>query len=333
MGANIYQNELSKASFFTADGKPAWHRLGTVLNEPLTANKAILEAGLDFEVEKQQLLLPDGRNANGAFATIRKDTNEQLGLVGSRYVVLQNKDAFSFFDSVVDSDEAVYETAGVLGKGEKIWIMAKLPARFSVVGTGPDDEIETFVVLMNSHDMTTPIIAFTTHVRVVCQNTLNAALSNTIRKISVRHTASAENQLATAHEILGITDKLTEEMKLIWGEMAKKEITSKYLDSYLEDLLPIPEPSDDDDEEKTKRTPRVLKYREEIKQSFFSGAGQDMPGVRDTAWGLYNGTTFWIDHIKNYRNGDSGRLSATWLGTGAELRQQAFDNIVEFTFN
>jgi phage/plasmid-like protein (TIGR03299 family) len=333
MSANIYENELTgQASFFTVK-EPAWHRLGKVLDEPITAQRAIVEAGLDFEVEKQKLFLEDGTQAKGAFVTMRMDTNKQLGIVGSRYTVLQNKDAFGFFDAVVDADEAIYETAGVLGKGEKIWIMAKMPERFSVVGTGSDDEVETFVVLMNSHDMSTPIIAFTTHVRVVCSNTLNAALANTVRKISIRHTASAEEQLSTAHEILGITNQLTSEMKLIWGEMAKKEITDKFIDEFLEDLLPVPEPSDDDDEEKAKRTPRVLRYRTEIKQSFVQAAGQDMPGVRDTAWGLYNGTTFWIDHIKNYRNGDSGRLNATWLGTGADLRQKAFDKIVEYTFN
>ena len=99
MSANIYEDELTgQASFFTVK-EPAWHRLGKVLDEPLTAQRAIVEAGLDFEVEKQQLLLPDGRDAKGAFATIRMDTNKQLGLVGSRYTVLQNKDAFGFFDS------------------------------------------------------------------------------------------------------------------------------------------------------------------------------------------------------------------------------------------
>lgn len=329
MSANIYEDEITgQASFFTVK-EPAWHRLGKVLDEPLTAQRAIVEAGLDFEVEKQKLFLENGIQAEGAFATMRMDNNTQLGIVGSRYEVLQNKDAFGFFDTIVDAKEAIYETAGVLGKGEKIWIMAKLPERFTIAGA--EDEIQTYVVLMNSHDMSTPIVAFTTHVRVVCSNTLNAALGRTSNKVSIRHTASAEAQLSTAHEILGITDQLTEEMKIIWGEMSKKEVTDKFVEDFLEDLLPIPEPSENED--KVKRTPRVLRYRAELKQAFVQGAGQDMPGVRDTAWGLYNGTTFWIDHIKNYRNGDSGRLNATWLGTGADLRQKAFDSIVEYTFN
>lgn len=328
MSANIYEDEITgQASFFTVK-EPAWHRLGKVLEEPLTAQRAIVEAGLNFDVEKQPLFLENGIKAEGAYATMRMDNNTQLGIVGNRYQVLQNEDAFGFFDSIVEAEEAIYETAGVLGKGEKIWIMAKLPERFTIAGS--DDEIQTYVVLMNSHDMSTPIVAFTTHVRVVCNNTLTAALSSTTNKVSIRHTASAEAQLTTAHEILGITDQLSEEMKIIWSEMSKKEVTDKFVNNFLEDLLPVPEQSEEED--KVKRTPRVLKYRAELKQAFIQGAGQDMPGVRDTAWGLYNGTTFWLDHIKSYRNGDSGRLSATWLGTGAELRQKAFDKIVDFTF-
>lgn len=330
MSANIYEDELTgQASFFTANGKPAWHNLGKVLDNPLTAEQAIIEAGLEFHVEKQQLYLPNGTKAKGAFATVRMDTNKQLGLVGSRYTILQNRDAFGFFDSIVDAQEAIYETAGVLGKGEKIWIMAKLPERFTIAGT--NDEIETFVVLMNSHDMSTPIIAFTTHVRVVCNNTLNAALHNSVNRISIRHTASAEFQLSKAHEILGITDQLSHEMKLIWKDMSKKIVTDEFMDEFMDSFLPVPKPSENED--KKRRTPRVLKYRVELSEAILKSAGQDMKGVRDTAWGLYNGTTFWLDHIKKYRNGESGRLHGIWLGTGASMRQKAFDKILEYTYN
>src|SRR5207247_5009721 len=108
-----------------------WHKLGTQLDRPATAEEAIQAAGLDFTVKlkpvktvinRKQKFLPN------TFATVRTDTSEVLGVVGSRYSPIQNKDAFGFFDALVGSNESCYHTAGALGKGERIWILAKLPS-------------------------------------------------------------------------------------------------------------------------------------------------------------------------------------------------------------
>jgi hypothetical protein len=66
----------------------------------------------------------------------RPNTTENevlLGVVGRRYQPLQNVEAFGFFDSIVGERKAYFETAGALGEGERIWVMAKMPQAMEIV--------------------------------------------------------------------------------------------------------------------------------------------------------------------------------------------------------
>ena len=164
-------------------GDVPWHQLGRRLDRPATAEEAMNEARLDYTVVKRPLkAIIHGRHyadVPSAFATVRTDTNVVLGVVGSRYEPVQNKDCFSFFDPLIERDEAVYHTAGVLGMGEKIWLLQSFP-----ITSG----LEKRVIQLRS--LCCSIIAMTaavhirvklTPIRVVCNNTL---YSSTVRKRS-----------------------------------------------------------------------------------------------------------------------------------------------------
>ena len=134
MTHNINFNEQTgKHSFFSVKEK-AWHGLGQIIEDYPTSQEALKFAGLDFTVEKRRLFTYDNENQNGSpetdiiipeievpnfYATVRKDNETVLGVVGKDYEVVQNVDAFSFFDSIVGGDGIQYETAGALGKGER----------------------------------------------------------------------------------------------------------------------------------------------------------------------------------------------------------------------
>ena len=117
-------------------GQPAWHRLGTVLDKPATAKEAIKAAHLDWMVLKQPLFAGDNEHHRVAdyYAVVRGDDWDHnkatvLGIVGSGYTPLQNLEAFSFFDPIVGKGAAIYHTAGALGNGERVWILAKASRR------------------------------------------------------------------------------------------------------------------------------------------------------------------------------------------------------------
>src|ERR1700733_3004849 len=165
-----------------------WHGLGTRLEKAATSTEAIKAAGLDWQVEKQPVFLKNGINAiSRRHAVVRRDNGHPLGIVGERYVPLQNNDAFRFFDAVVGLKEAVYHTAGALGQGEIIWILAKLNGVIRVVG---DDITEKYLQLTNRHDGGGSVQILWTPIRVVCQNTLNIALQESQSSLhtSLRHT-------------------------------------------------------------------------------------------------------------------------------------------------
>ncbi len=125
-----------KASMMYVGDVP-WHSLGTKLDKLATAAEAIEAAQLDYLVEKHPLFAKVGNvylPVPDRFGTVRMDEKKVIGDVGARYTVVQNNEAFTFFDSLVGEGEAIYETAGVLGDGERIWIMAKLPTYIKING-------------------------------------------------------------------------------------------------------------------------------------------------------------------------------------------------------
>src|SRR4030095_15906204 len=233
MAHNINFNEQTgKHSFFSVKEK-AWHGLGQIVQDYPTSTEALQFAGLDYEVTKEDIYTSyncDGqpmdftKRIKTHFATIRKDTGDVLGVVGKDYEIVQNKDAFTFFDSIVGGDGIQYETAGALGKGERIFITAKLPDYIKV---GNDDLIEQYLFLTTSHDGFGSITAAFTPIRIVCNNTLNAAFRNCSNSIKIRHTSNVKERLEQAHKVMGISYKLSEYLQTSFNQWSKVRISDK----------------------------------------------------------------------------------------------------------
>lgn len=165
-------------------GEVPWHGLGTPVPKGVTAEQMILAAGLDWKVDLQPARGAKVINKKGEFSRYevvrspRPNTGETevlLGIVSRRYQPLQNIEAFQFFDPIVGEMQAYFETAGALGEGERIWVMAKLPGAMEIV---PGDECLKYLLLSNTHSGNGSVIVKFTSVRVVCQNTLMLAMKD-----------------------------------------------------------------------------------------------------------------------------------------------------------
>jgi len=284
--------EIRKGVASFASTQKAWHGLGQIVDGAMTAEEAIKLAHLDYEVAKvPNYALIGGRfvESPGSFSVHRTDTGDILGgRLGKGYTIVQNREAFSFFDSIVGADYAMYETAGALGKGERIFITAKMPDMIRIAGT--DDLTEVYVLLTSSHDGSGSIIAAVTPVRVVCNNTLNMALKDTISKVAVRHSSSVMEKLEEAHNVLGIAHKYTEELNQCFNVLAKKSVTDAQVKALVEELFKS---------EKEDST-RMKNIHEAVMRSYGAGVGQEK--ILGTAWGVINGITHYLDHEKNYRS-------------------------------
>ena len=314
MAHNLNYNN-GKTSFATTI--PAWHQLGQVVENAMNSGEAIKLAGLDYEVAKMPVFGQLGESllpVPNKFATYRTDNNSVFGVVGDRYELVQNNDAFSFFDAIVGEGAAIFETAGALGQGEKIFVSAKMPSQIRISGT--DDISEMFVLLTNSHDGSGAIQACLTSVRVVCQNTMNAALRGNKNKISIRHTTNVKQNLENAHKLLGISHAYTEELNSCFNVLAKKTISDAQVKKLIEDLF-VSEKED---------STRIKNIREAVLECYFTGVGQQ--NIIGTSWGAYNAITFYTSH-KDYKD-STAKFDAIINGPAQKIGEKALNMLVSF---
>jgi phage/plasmid-like protein (TIGR03299 family) len=328
MAHNINNNiNTGKDAFFSVKEK-AWHGLGTIVNEYPTSEEAIIYAGLDYEVIKKPIQTTEGENIKSHFATVRTDTAQILGVVGSKYEVVQNKTAFSFFDALVDNNGIQYETAGALGDGEKIFITAKMP---EIIKVGRNDLIEEYIFLTTSHDGSGSIMAAFTPIRIVCNNTLNMALKNHSNAVFIKHTANAEQKLNEAARIIKIADSTSELLKTVFNKWSKTRINDPELKKLIA-LAMSPNKEVFAAVATENKSFEFSKQFEEVCGQVFEYAmtsdTQQMETTAGTLFGAYNAITGYYQNVNTYKT-DSQKLNSILFGTGLERTKKAFEICLE----
>ncbi len=347
MAHKIHLNEQTNQHSFFSVKEKAWHGLGQIIQDYPTSAEALKFAGLDYTVEKRKLFTFDKENNSGNpekeiiipdvevpnyFATMRTDTEHVLGVVGKDYEVVQNLDAFSFFDAIVGGDGIQYETAGALGKGERIFITAKLP---SYIKVGKDDLIEQYLFLTTSHDGYGSITAAFTPVRIVCNNTLNAALRNHSNSIKIRHTANAKDRLEQAHKVMGISNQLSGQLESIFNQWTKVKINDPKLHHLIQlALVPNKEVLDNIN---TGKWDELSTCFNNICNSVFEYAQvsptQQTETTKGNLFGAYNAVTGYFQNVRNYKDDEAKLRSLFYGGTAQARTQKAFNLCMDFMNN
>lgn len=266
-------------SMFSAREVP-WHALGKIIQDAITSESAIKEAGLDWEVTQIPLYYMHNQELNEAenyVANIRSDTGAALGVVTNKYRVVQNSEAFAFTDMLLGYD-VYYETAGALNGGKMVWLLAKMPSIYMV-----GDVVDPYLVFTNAHDGKAAIRAAITPIRVVCNNTLNLALSKASRSWSVRHMGDIKSKMHEAQNTLGLANQYMLNLGKTADELVLQKINKTYIDKTVEFLFPI----DDDDTKRRKHNQEEA--REDIVWRLENAP--DLANFRDTKWGLINAIT------------------------------------------
>lgn len=276
-----------------------WHGLGTKVDEAPTSADALRLAGLDWTVEQKNIQLCGGAKIQNYKANVRSSDGQVLGIVGDRYKVIQNSEAFSFTDDIIGGDVR-YETAGSLNGGKKIWLLAKLPET-EIAG----DKTEPFMCFSNTHDGSGAIRVCMTPVRVVCSNTLNLALDTARRSWSVRHTGDLQSKMHEARICLQMANAYMGELAKEADRLANTTVTRTQLDQILEEMFPVDESSSQREKE------NVKKLKDEFMVCYFA---PDILKFRGTAWGAVNAMSDMISHnaprrkTANYRENNWGRI-------------------------
>lgn len=317
-----------EAQMVSTGGVVPWHGLGTVVQDAaLKSADALRLAGLDWTVKMVPLGQVVGEDDDtgeelydpieGWYSVQRSSDQRSVGVVKSRYVPLNNVDAFQLGDDLLDDPEAHWHTAGSLKGGSLVWMLAKVPEDIYIAGM-EDEAISSYILISNSHDGTKQLEATVTPVRVVCNNTFTAALRGAKRTFKIRHTKNMSGRITEAKNALGITHAYMAELEALGTSMVNQSFTNAEFDKFLESLVPTV------DLEKQALTKAQTK-QETIKSIWTNKP--DLQNVKNTRWGALQAVIDFHDHHIESRGDkkDEKRMSRILMPAQPNIGHKALD--------
>lgn len=359
MAHNIMILENGEGCF--AGSEIAWHGLGQTFGRPMTAKEAITACHADYQVDKRDMfymtkelsealmknepitpqdLISMMGKVTGYKTTVRDDLENSLGIVSQNYGVVQNVDAFSFIDQLTTGDEnigATIDACGVLGNGERIFITAKMPEPI-VINKAKDDIIDQYLVFTTSHDGSGSVQVLNTPVRVVCNNTLNFAMTHNSAKLSLRHSSKVADRLdltnkdnaSRVFQVLKLHNTYKEYFEQSLQELAKVKFTDKQVEEiFVNSLLSKEaiEAYNRDGINSKDISSRSRNIINNVMEATYSGIGQD---ILEPNTGLYliNGYTTYMQNGKEWSNNEK-KFDSILSGSVHDSLNTIYSNILK----
>lgn len=322
MVANIMtKDDVEFAAYARQD---AWHRLGTVKYDgQMTVDEALDLANLrGWNVEKEPIYTKDGLIVPGRNATVATILGKRvvLGDVGDRYTVFQNEEHATFINTLVDEAGAHLETAGALGRGEKVFVSLRLPDSVTIGGQS-GDKVDTYIGALNAHDASQPFTVVTTPIRWECQNMINYSLSRAQNRFTVRHSgAGLKGAVEEARRVLGLIYKYNEAFEQEAEHLVQISMNSESF----EEMISAEYGYDGENMAAAERADERLGQM----MTLFDTAGTN-DNIRDTAWAGFNAIVEYFDWFSatTAEDEDAKRAEKSLAGTWST---QAFDVVSKF---
>lgn len=321
------------ASFATAR-VPAWHRLGTVFERPMTAAEAMDAAHLKgWNVRTLPMtsteITDDGVTTHEVadwFHVVRDNPVNgkvnQLGVVGKRFVHVQNEEHVAFLEALLDMSGAQFiETAGSLREGRQVFYTAKLPEPMLIGGV---DRHDLYVATFNGHDGSMALRVIPTPVRVVCANTQRMAIKGATAEFVARHTKGATSAVAQARQALDLTFKVNAEFEAAANRMINEAMTAGQFEKIVDGLFAR---TDDTERKEGGRAERNRVQRFEVIRGLWEAPTQ--APIAGTRWAAYNALTEYADWFAGATGKTPGdradnRAASAFAGEGAKFKANAF---------
>jgi phage/plasmid-like protein (TIGR03299 family) len=327
-------------------GQQAWHGLGVVIDDDLTAAQAAERFGLTWHVNQWRLTAtgPNGETIDvpSHVANVRPgndaDAFALLGIVGADYQVCQNRELAEFTDALAQSGQVVIESCGSIRNGKRVWFLARGEA-FTVGGTA--DKVYPYVLVSNGHDGTQAIRVTPTTVRVVCSNTLHMVIPSAEGSrpeeaaITIRHSGKIADKLEQARRALAYYGQTLQRNRDLYEAMQAKRIDQEgaiklFADTYAAFWeVATPEELADPATRRTaeNRIERMRKASDLFLTRWFDE--QSATGVGSTVWSAFNGVTGFLQHDKSAKGTtDADRVSrrteSNLFGVNASRTREVF---------
>lgn len=296
-------------------GQTPWHGLGNQLSDKQPIEVWLHEAGMDWEIMSSPVHYQTSYTDevyDEAKVLYRSDTGKALSVVSNRYQVVQPRVVLEFYRDLVDLGGFELETAGVLKGGKKLWALARTGQETVLKG---GDLVKGYLLLATACDGTLATTAQFTSVRVVCNNTLQMATGDATGAIKVPHSTKFDADKVKQQLGIGVChwQKFMKNIRTL----VDRPIHPFEARRYLVEVLGDPELS-------FHKQPNLKMLNHVFDLYIGSGIGSNMASANDTAWGLVNAVTQYVDHERRARNADN-RLDSAWFGIGAAIKQKALD--------
>lgn len=301
-------------------GQTPWHGLGHQLPSQQPIEVWAKQAGMDWEIRETPVRFITGSAGNlGAIESFpdnkvlfRSDTNAPLSVVSQRYQVVQPREILEFYRDLSDISGFELETAGVLKGGRKFWALARTGQSSTLKGK---DVSRGYVLLATACDGTLAATAQFTSIRVVCNNTLSIALGNNAGAVKVPHSTrfdaeAVKKQLGIS--VAGWKDFMDRMKALSERKMKSTEVQRYFLQVFTDHGSQV---SGVTNESAMAKALSLYEGR---------GRGSELASAKDTAYGLLNAVTEFVDHERRARSTDH-RLDSAWFGQGAQIKQRALE--------
>lgn len=296
-------------------GEVPWHGLGVQVEENLTPQEMLEVAGLNWQVEKQQLFTSEGIEITGKKGLIRSSDNTVLDVVGDDWNPVQNEEAFEFFKEYVEAGDMEMHTAGSLQNGKMVWALAKTKDSFELF---KGDQTDNYLLFSNPHKYGSSIDVRMTPVRVVCNNTLTMSLNEAaIDGVKLSHRKVFNAEMVKQH--MGIARTKLDDYKNVVSFIGSKRYNSQTITNYFNEVFGKPSESG-----------KVMEFTSRNAESAYNIINTQ-PGANfaeGTFWQAFNAVTHMTDHLMGRSN--EGRMNAVWYGHHRRLKNKALEKAVEY---
>ena len=303
-------------SGWLGNGEAAWHGQGVVTQGTLPAREAFETADALFTVEKRELYYVNDDACNNkevplwfpseSFAVVRTDTQALLGVVSRQYEIVQNDSLLrmaEFIREEVDMDCVI-----VLSDGAKVCFTATL--RGAETDIVPGDTVKRRIVGYLGHDGKTGCGAKFTNIRVVCQNTLTAALAESGAHSSITHKNGANNNFDALIESIDVARQdFVTECELM-REFSRVSMGVQGFIDFVDEVYNI---KDD----------QVFRKRRALTKAFHDGFGSEYAPM--SVWAGINAITQ-VETSTRGTTAAKGRaqFARGTFGAGAQISKKAF---------
>ena len=309
-----------------------WHGLGTPVSADLTPAQMLQAAQLDWRVEKKALFVDDlDTQINSHYALVRNTDSRILGICGNEYTPTQNQDVFEFFDKFCKAGDMKMETAGSLHGGRRVWGLAKINGGFML---GGKDEVEGYILLDNPHIWGKSLQILFTPIRVVCNNTLTAALRNNNNQentFRMSHDRAFDDQIKQqAAEKVGLAMKALDVFKDKSEFLASKRAKDQKVLEFFSKLVnpTLFQTAQEQSEDGTVNRADLGRVVNRLYELVDTQPGADLKTSAGTWWGAFNAVTYYYDHVAG--TDQDKRLTSAWFGSAATRKREALELAVEF---